>query len=62
MVDVVAPWTAMVARRNVRKDAPQIFPSALVPIFLLNGVSRARPHAPAAGTTGKHRATRGARC
>jgi pimeloyl-ACP methyl ester carboxylesterase len=42
MVDVVARPTAIVARRNAKKDAPYQFPAALVTLLLLNGVPRAR--------------------
>ncbi len=42
MVDVVAPLTAMIARRNAKKGAPYTVPSLLARLFFLNGATRVR--------------------
>jgi pimeloyl-ACP methyl ester carboxylesterase len=42
MVDVVAPFTAAISRRNARKDAPYTVHPLLARLFFLNGATRAR--------------------
>jgi pimeloyl-ACP methyl ester carboxylesterase len=40
MVDVVARLTAMIARRNAKKDAPYTVPPLLARLFFFNGATR----------------------
>jgi pimeloyl-ACP methyl ester carboxylesterase len=42
MVDVVAPLTAMIARRKAKKDVPYTVPALSARLFFLNGATRAR--------------------
>jgi pimeloyl-ACP methyl ester carboxylesterase len=42
MVDVVAPLTATIARRNAKKDAPYTVQPLLARLFFLNGANSAR--------------------
>jgi pimeloyl-ACP methyl ester carboxylesterase len=42
MVDVIAPLTAHIARRNAKKTAPYVVPPLLARLFFLNGATRER--------------------
>jgi pimeloyl-ACP methyl ester carboxylesterase len=42
MVDVVAPLTAVIARRNAKKNEPYTVPASMARHFFLNGATRAR--------------------
>jgi pimeloyl-ACP methyl ester carboxylesterase len=42
MVDVVARWTALIARHNAKKGAPYTVPSAVARFAAFNGVPRTR--------------------